>query len=170
MKILLFNNRMMYIRPAFGRFLEAPRIFYFWHSTSLSLIRRFIYILCRTRVDPILSRSTIAHTGRYNGFSYGYLGYIYSHKLGCSFRRQFYSLNYKKPLSSDFSDETCLSKFPEEILDVFKSRLRRKLTGREEASIKNYEVLDILKRVQDLMKNVDPTLHEGRVGTLETNS
>lgn len=69
----------------------------------------------------------------------------------------------------ELTEET-LSSFPEEILDVFKARLRRKFTGREHASIKNKEVLHILQRIKTLMENVELNFDEGRAGILETNS
>lgn len=69
----------------------------------------------------------------------------------------------------DLSEET-LSSFPEEILDVFKARVRRKFTRREDASIKNYEVLNILHRIKTLMKKVELNLDGGRSAILETNS
>lgn len=79
--------------------------------------------------------------------------------------RHFYS--YNKLMNKDLTEET-LSSFPDEILDVFKARVKRKFTHREDASIKDLDVLNILQRVKTLMNNLE--FKGGRSATLETNS
>ena len=70
---------------------------------------------------------------------------------------------------NDLTEES-LSSFPTEILDVFKARVRRKLTPGEEVSVKNRDVLNILHRIKFLMDKAELNLDGRRSTTLDTNS
>lgn len=92
-----------------------------------------------------------------------------------------YSINYSSfrrfaTLSNKFSglntmDKGCLNMFPEEIINVFKTRVSRPLTYIEGVKINQPNVMEMLRRVQELMSeeglDYEPS---GRSGMLATES
>lgn len=69
-----------------------------------------------------------------------------------------------------FKDESFLTQYPDEVIDIFKTRLKRTLTSKEVQTVNNSDVINILLRVQELMKNAELNSDSGRSGVLETGS
>lgn len=78
-------------------------------------------------------------------------------------------------LSNKFWDENTedksgLNMFPEVIVNIFKSRIPRGLTNIEGVNINQPNVVEMLHRVQGLMREADLNYEGGRSGMLETES
>lgn len=67
-------------------------------------------------------------------------------------------------------DTSYLNMFPEEIVNIFKSRVSRKLTYIEEVEMNQPNAVEMLRRVQELMQKAEMNYGDGRSGMLETES